>query len=537
MRKRPLLWTVCAALVVVIAALILLITSGRPSGESEPRASLPIRVVIGADIRGTNPGVTRDGNTDAILHHVVESLVAYRQNLEVAPMLAERVDVSPDHRTYRFVLRDGLRFHNGAPVTSAEVKWSWERMLDPETGFRCRLWFDGSVETGFGSKIVSIATPDARTVVFTLDRGNTSFLDQLASLQCITAILHPDSVGQNGEWLAPVGTGPYRIREWRRGEYVELERFEGYAARPEPSDGYAGARIARAPRIRFVIIPEISVGMSALRAGDIDILPRVPPYLIAHTDLQGDGIEVKSSDQLSWHTLLIQTRDPLLKDVRFRRAIAKAINLSQLAAIATYGTAPANSSAIPRISPFHSSPQELWWAYDPAGVRALLTQVGYRGQPIWIQTNRKTPFTFDNAVAIQAMLIAAGLDARLEVIDWATQLSNYLEGNFQLSVFSYSARAHPVLNYAAFVGSKDKNPLVQWDDPAARRLLRAATEIGSQTQQQMIFDQMHRLMARDVPIIGLYNEPSSDLVRGDIRGFRNWPIGHPRLWGVWRAEK
>lgn len=533
MTKRRLSWTI-GVVVAAILAILLVATPRRPAAEAGHPASLPIRIAIGADIRGTNPGVTRDGNTDAILHHVVESLVAYRENLEVAPLLAERVEVSPDHATYRFILREGLRFHNGAPVTSAEVKWSWERMLDPRTGFLCRIWYDGSLDTGFGSKITSIATPDPRTVVFTLDRPNSSFLDQLASLQCITAILHPDSVGKDGKWREPIGTGPYRIRQWRRGEYVDLERFKGYAVRAEPGDGYAGGRIARAPRLRFVIIPEISVGLSAIQAGDIDILPRVPPNLIAHMNIRGSGIKVESSEQLAWHTLLIQTRDPLLKDVSMRRAIAKAINLSQLAAIATYGSVPANPSAVPKISPFHSAPQELWWSYDPRGVGALLAKAGYRGQPIWIQTNRKTPFTFDNAVAIQAMLIAAGLDARLEVIDWATQLSNYLKGEFQLSVFSYSARAHPVLNYAAFVGSKEKNPQVQWDDPTARRLLRAATEARSPAQQQAIFDRLHRLMARDVPIIGLYNEPSNDLVRSDIRGFRTWPIGHPRLWGVWR---
>jgi peptide/nickel transport system substrate-binding protein len=121
------------------------------------------------------------------------------------------------------------------------------------------------------------------------------------------------------------------------------------------------------------------------------------------------------------------------------------------------------------------------------------------------------------------------------VLDWATQLSNYFEGRFQLSVFSYSARAHPVLSYAAFVGSKRRNAAVQWDDPEARRLLGAATRARTDAEQQRIYDSLHRRMVDQIPIIGLYNEPSSDLVRADVHGYRNWPAGNPRLWGVWRT--
>jgi peptide/nickel transport system substrate-binding protein len=492
-----------------------------------------LRVAISADIRGTNPGVTRDSNTDTVLHHVVESLVAYSETLVVEPLLAKDVEVSPDGRHYRFTLREGVLFHNGAPMTSAEVKWSWERMLDPASGFRCRSWYDGTASDGVGAKIVGIDTPDSHTVVFNLDRPNSAFLDQMASFQCITAILHPDSVGPDGRWRAPIGTGPYRIAAWRRGEYVDLEKFARYRPRSGTRDGYAGARIARAARIRFVIVPEPSVGVSAIEAGDLDVLPRVPPFLTAN--LRRGGIAVSRSPQLHWHALLIQTRDPLLRDARLRRAIAKAISADQVAAIATYGAARANPSAIPRISRFHSAAQDAWWRYDPAGARALLVEAGYRGQPIHIQTNRKLPFAFDNAIAIQAMLNAVGINAQLEVLDWATQLSNYFDGRFELSVFSYSARAHPVLSYAAFVGSKQRNAAVQWDDPQARRLLGAATRARTEPEQQRIYDSLHRLMIDDVPIIGLYNEPSSDLVRANVHGYRNWPAGNPRLWGVWRT--
>jgi peptide/nickel transport system substrate-binding protein len=507
-----------------------------PAARGAADGDAPLRVVITADMRGTNPGVTRDGNTDAVLHHVVESLVAYRDDLSVAPLLARSVAASRDNRVFRFTLREGLRFHNGAPVTAAEVKWSWQRMLDPATGFRCRSWYDGSDATGIGAKIVAIETPDPATVIFRLDRPNTAFLDEMASLQCITAILHPASVGRDGQWIAPVGTGPYRISSWRRGQYVELARFAGYKPRAEPRDGYAGGRVALANRIRFMIIPEPSAAESALKAGEVDILPRVPAFFAAHSQSLA-GAVAQASPQLYWNALLIQTRDPLLSDPRMRRAIAHAIDLAQLAAITTFDAARPNPSVVPLASPFHSPAHDRWLAYDPQRARALLKAAGYRGQPITIQTTRKFPAAFDNAVAIQAMLTAVGIDARLEVLDWGTQLDYYTTGRFQLSAFGYSGRAHPVLGYAAIVGSKDLNPAAQWDDPAARDLLRAAVQATGVEAQQRAFDRLHALMQRDVPIIPLYNEPSVDLVRPEIEGYRNWPGGHPRLWGVLRRRR
>src|SRR5690606_27260048 len=107
-------------------------------------AETTLRVAIPSDIRSTNAGVVRDGITDIVMAHVVEPLVAPRGNLEPGPAMAKSWTVSEDGRTYTFTLRDGAKFHNGAPVTSAEVKWSWERYLDPDTKFPCRNWFDGT---------------------------------------------------------------------------------------------------------------------------------------------------------------------------------------------------------------------------------------------------------------------------------------------------------------------------------------------------------------------------------------------------------
>jgi peptide/nickel transport system substrate-binding protein len=516
----------------LLFALLLLLGATVPAAA---RGLLPpdtLRVAIPSDLRGTDPGVSRDGTTDTVLHHVVESLVAYRDDLTVAPLLAQRIEHDESYQRFTFVLREGVLFHNGAPLTSHEVKWSWDRLLDPRTRFRCRSWYDGSAaQNGIGARITAIETPDPRTVVFRFDRPNPLFLDQMASVQCITAILHPESVNADGSWRMPVGTGPYRLGTWKRGEYVELDRFDRYRPRSEPANGYAGGRVAKMEHVRFLIIPDASVVVAALRAGDLDVAPRVPRNLTLALG-HDDALVARSDEELYWNALLIQTQDPFLANPAVRRALAQAIDPAQVAAITTFDQSKPNPAIVPRISPFHSATQDAWWRYDPAAAREALREAGYDGRTIWIQTNRKFPAMFENAVAIQAMLVAVGLDARLEVLDWTTQLANYFAGKFQLQSFGYSGRAHPVLFYAALIGSKKANPAVQWDDPRAVALLREAGQTADVAAQQALYDRLHELMREDVPVIGLYNETATVLLRPEVQGYAPWPIGHPRLWGV-----
>ncbi|HEX2139484.1 MAG TPA: ABC transporter substrate-binding protein [Woeseiaceae bacterium] len=513
----------------LLAAYLALLLSGCGRSPGAADAVDEIRIALAGDMRSTNPGVLRDANTDTVIHHVVESLVAYRDDLTVAPLLAQSFDVSENGTVYTFRLRRDVRFHNGEPMTSSEVKWSWQRMLDPDTGWRCRHWYDGSSDKG--TEVLAVETPDPFTVVFRLAEPGSSFLDRMANVQCVTAVLHPDSLDEQGNWAGPVATGPYVIERWQRGEYILLRRFAQYQPRPEPRDGYAGGRQALTERVRFVIVPEVASGVAAIAAGDLDVIAQVPPYLAGELGANG-ALRLYEQELLDWSTLLINGTDPLLEDPRMRHAIAHALDPRQIAAASTFGTARPNSSAVPLLSPFHTEVHDRWWPYDAEEAKRLLELAGYDGQPIRIQTNRKFPVDFDNAIAVQAMLTAVGINAPLEVVDWATQLSDYYSHTFQLSSFGYSARTHPVLNYDTILGLRERKPSVQWEDRRALQLLDRAERTYDRTEQTRIFEELHLLMMQEVPIIGLFNDSTLDVTRASIEGYRPWPLANPRLWGV-----
>jgi peptide/nickel transport system substrate-binding protein len=500
-------------------------------------AQLPLRIALNADIRGLEPGVNRDANTDLVIHHIVEGLVAHRADMSIGPVLADSWTVSPDGRTYTFKLRKGVRFHNGAPLTSAEVKWSWQRYLAPDSAWACKGWFDGSASgTDGGLELEAVETPDAQTVVFELDRPSGLFLAQLASIQCPSAVLHPSSLDASGKWRQPIATGPYRLAQWRRGQYVELARFDGYVPRKEPRSGYAGAREPNMERLRFVVVPEEVAAVAALRAGSIDVVQNVGVDQIAALS-KDRNLAIAHQSLLGWTVLLLNTRDPVLKDERVRRAVAHAIERSQIVKANTGGYAKVNSSAVPVDSSFYSPAHRTWHAYDVARARALLRAAGYRGAPLRIQTNRRYKNMYDNALMIQAMLQSAGIRAELDVMDWASQLSRYQQGKFQLSSFSFSARLDPAFTYANLIGDKAERGNVQWEDPTARQLLEKLVKAPEADGRKAIMEQLHRRMVAQVPVIGLYNGHWAIVTRADVKDVMHWPAGTLAFWGVTRASR
>lgn len=511
----------------LLLSAVVLAATALPS-YAEPVEGGTAKVAIRADILGTEPGVKRDAITDNVLHHLMEGLVAYDGEIAVQPLLAESWDISEDGKTYTFKLRDDVTFHNGTPLTSAEVKWSWDRWLDPETGFACTEWYDGSE----GFKIESIETPNAETVVFNLNQANALFLGQIANFQCLTAIVHPDSLNDDGSWNAPIGTGPFSLGEWDQGVSIMLEKFDNYVPSTGVGSGYAGARIAWIDTVEFLIVPETATALAGLRTGDLDLVYQIQPNDKA--EIESDpNVEIHEGPSLEWNVLLIQTKDPVMSNPIMRQAIALAIDFPTLASAASSGIAEYNPATIPEGSSNHGDVQAQGYIRDLVKVEALLAEAGYAGETLKIQTNRRYGNMYQNAVIAQAMLAEAGISTKLDVLEWPAHLDNYFKGNFQLSAFGYSARTDSVLNYRAMLGDKSTNPNYQWDNKEAIALVNEASQTDDPAKRQPLLDQVHQLMLEDIPTFNLYNAFTIDATNTRLQGYDVWPAGKPRLWGVW----
>jgi peptide/nickel transport system substrate-binding protein len=445
-----------------------------------PAAASTLRVQLPFDIRSTSPGVNRDHNTDGVVLHMVEGLVAYGEDALPKPLLAEKVDVSADGLSYSFTLRQGVKFHNGAPLAADDVLFAWKRYTTPANNWRCLPEFDGRGV----AKVVSVEAPNASTVVFRLEKPAALFLTTMARTDCGgTGIFHRDSLDTDGKWKEPIGTGPFRMGEWRRGQFVELLRNDSYAALPGKVDGLTGNKAPQVAKVRFVVVPDSSAAKAAILSGSLDVIPDINDEDHAEYKAKRDLV-MDPAANMNAQGLLFQTRDPLLKDARMRRAIALSLDMEELVAAVTTGTAKPSRSVMPSPSSFYKAAQAQVPRRDIAQAKRLLADAGYN------------------------------------------------KGDYQAMAFTYSARLDPSLSYEMIAGDKDKQPRKVWDDPQALDLIGKSMTTTDRAQRQAIFDTLEKKMREDVPAIFMYSSVNTSVARGYVAGYRSWPLGIPRAWGV-----
>jgi peptide/nickel transport system substrate-binding protein len=318
---------------------------------------------------------------------------------------------------------------------------------------------------------------------------------------------------------------------WKRNQYIELNRFSHYAALPGLRDGNGGGKQALVDKVRFLIIPDGSAARVALLRGSLDVLDALNATELA--SVRGKpGIKIDITPAMDCYVLMFQTKDPILQDVRLRKAIALSIDTIGLTRVVTVGTAKPDSSPVPNVSPFHGSVESELRPPDLNEARRLVKASGYDGRPIQLITNRRFPQMFDAAVLIQAMAAQVGINLEIETLDWAGQLDRYVPGAYQAMTFSFSARLDPSFNFGVFIGDKSKEPRKVWDTPRSRELLQESMQTDDPAKRQSLLDTLQRQFQEDVPAVILYNSSRIAAVRSNVTGFKEWPANQQRFWGV-----
>ncbi len=141
------------------------------------------------------------------------------------------------------------------------------------------------------------------------------------------------------------------------------------------------------------------------------------------------------------------------------------------------------------------------------------------------------------ATIIQAMLASAGINATLDVRDWATQLEQYRAGNYELAVFAYSARLDPLLSFQSFIGDKSVEPTRMWDDAKAAELLEKVETMQDPAERKTVFSELNREMGKDVPILGLFNLSNVTALSAPVKGYSGWLGGSHRFWAVTKGAE
>jgi len=425
---------------------------------------------------------------EIVLYNVFETLTKINSDSRTTPLLAESWVVSPDLKTWTFKLRPGVKYQNGEPFSSANVKFSFERAAAKDSTNKDKATF---------ANIERIDTPDAGTVVLNLKNGSPDLLFQLG--QATAVIVDPKSVATNA--TQPVGTGPYKLDNWVKGASVALSRWDGHRAVKD-------VKLKRVV-IRFISDPAAQV--AALLSGDVDAFPRVSAARSLKAFEGSKKYQVLVGGSRAKTILAINNKRKPLDDVRVRRAIAAAIDRQAVIEGSADGFGvPIGSFYVPG-APGYVDTTGLN-PFDPAKARALLHQAGVALPLELTMKLPPTPYARQGGEVIAAMLAKVGINAKIENVEWAQWLSGvYGQKAYDLTVILH---AEP-LDFGNFA-----RPNYYWGyDSAEFNALWAKVNATIQpAERNKLMADAQRLVAADAVAAYLYQPTFITVANARVKG-------------------
>jgi peptide/nickel transport system substrate-binding protein len=451
--------------------------------------------VVGLDPHGQDEAVTV-----SVLANIYQGLVAFDPNLKVVPCLAEGYS-NPDDLTWRFHLREGVRFHDGRRVAIEDVIWSLER-----------AWRDSSsIFRGMLSQIRGIGALDPATLEITTARPHPTLINILPQVAVIPRGSHPSE--------QPVGTGPYRYLSPLSGGGIRMERFEGYWGEKPPF-----------PRAEFRNITDERRRSAALLSGRIDFDASVSEGQRSRME-SSPGVTLKAWPGASVGVLGYDLKGRLpgnpLADVRVRQALSLAIDRDRLSQAAYQGyTLPAWQLVAQTVLGY--DPELPKPARDTARARILLAKAGFPGGLKLTLEMSGTAWPVGRELSRQ--LGEAGVELRVDTVSWERLYQDISAGRagFYLMGFGFGfGDASEVLNelHSRAPEGLGANNLTGYSNPAMDRLLEAADREFDPAKRQALLKKAVRLAAEDLPFIPLY-------VRESCYGLRRGLDWSPRSDGL-----
>lgn len=370
------------------------------------------------DIATLDPAIGYDWQNPSMMQLIADGLMGYKMGTtELVPDLAESYTISEDGLTYTFKLREGVKFHNGRELTSADVKYTFERLVNPATqspgqGYYAVIEGFDAMVSGEADGLSGVTTPDEHTVVIKLTRPNAVFLNVLA--MHFSSVVPGEEVERLGaDWgRNPVGTGAYKITEWTLGQRIVFERNSDYRHGTGPEN------VPYLDRITWEVGQEPSVALLRLLRGEVDILgDGIPPAqfveVVENSEYQDKGMIVEHPMiQTSYVTMNV--RMPPFDNLLVRKAVNMAINKDRIVRLINNRAVPATQPLPPNM-PGHD-PSYTGYAYDPAKAKELLAEAGYPDgfkTELWNMNTDPNPRI---AQAIQQDLAQIGIDAEVHSV-------------------------------------------------------------------------------------------------------------------------
>ncbi len=460
---------------------------------------------------GLDPHVTSAYSSFQILENVLDTLVTLDAEQNLQASLAESWDVSEDGLTVSFHLRDGVKFSNGRDLSADDVVYTFNRILDPETGSGSSWKLGG---------VTDISAADASTVVFTLEAPNPGLITKLA-VDKTMGIIAKENVEDGTINTQPMGTGPFMITDFQPGVKVMLER--------NPNYWQAGLPYLDAVDIR--IISDESVRRTALVTGDVDWAISVPAQSVEELKGRDDVVVDSTAAGSYWYIGVNLGRDPI-SDAKVRQAISYAINRDQIAEAATFGQAQATEEPIPASSAWSFGYAPYEESLDKA--KSLLAEAGVAdGFELEIMPTTQYEESIRIAQVLQAQLAPLGIKASIRTLEWAEWLEEEGAGNYDTYVCSWNVLVDPDDYYYAQHHTGEVFNFTGYSNASVDELLDKGRLTQDFAERKAIYEQVNKQIVDDAPYIYLYNPLNINAYRLNVQGYAARPDQAIRFVNTW----
>ena len=499
MRKASARWIRIAGCVLLLLACF--------SCSQRPDANTLV-MIIESSPTNLDPRVGIDAYSERIDDLLFDDLLTRDEHFNVQPGLAERWDI-PDPLTYVFHLHRGVLFHDGRPLTSRDVKWTFDTLLDG----RIR-----STKSAVYKWVDRIEAPDDFTVVFHLKEPFAALLWNLSD--GAIGIVPYGTLEEASR--KPIGSGPFRFVSAEQDKEVVIARNDNYWSEK-----------AHVKRVRFVVVPDTTTRALELRKGSADIEANALTPDMVLTLERESNLEVQRTPGSVLTYLALNVRDPILKDVRVRQALAYAIDRGPMIQYLWRSFVAPAGSVLPRQSWAYND-DVSHYDYNPARARELLDEAGYRPvNGVRFHLTMKTS-TEENtrllAAVLQQQLREVGIALDIRTFEFATFFSDVTKGAFQMySLRWIGGNEDPDIFEYAFHSSKFPPHGANrsfYSNPRLDALIDQARKELDQKTRKQIYAEIQAILAQDLPYINLWYHENVVVHTRRVQNLRLNPSGN-----------
>jgi len=459
-----------------------------------------------------------------IAQHVFEGLYTFDKSYDPVPMLVDKENISADGKTITLTLRQGVKFHNGKEMTSADVVASLNRW--GVYGVRGPVLFAHIEKVDAPSKYsVRLLFKDVfapwKTLLAFINGGPVIYPKEIAE----TATKQPIPESQY------IGTGPYRFVERNPGRYILLEKFADYVSRTDAPNGYGGRRVAQFDRIQFIPVSDVGTRVNGVKAGDYDYAEQISGDLYDMLSQDSSVVTLVNEGVIMPLMFFDSTEGPFKNNYKLRVAVLAALDTTAAlqAAVGPKSLWSANGSFMPKGTSWYTAAgTEAYSRKNAALAKSLAAEAGYKGEKITFMVSSAYKIHNDIGLVFTKQLKDAGFNIDLQIYDWATLVSKRGDGKQWDMFFTHHGFVpDPIL----FSFMSDTYP-GWWATSEKQALAQVFTSTLDEKKRLDAWTQFQKLIYQQVPVMKIGDVYTYDIYSPRVQNLGESQLIWPKFWNV-----